>query len=141
MLLESRSCVQARYWIQANRFQYLLGSSWRIDRQPRGLSSQTAERPLAIDQPGIKQENQTERGPARLIGTDFVKIIRVLKERMNRGQHEGHCREYRDQQRGEPQPPLVPRNFLRVEVGCLDAEIPGALERRGFWLACGTTKN
>src|SRR5580704_3023872 len=74
MLLERRARVQARDWVKSNRFQDLLWNSWRVHRQSRGLPSQTAERPLSIDEPSVEDENQTKRGPARLIGTNFVKI-------------------------------------------------------------------
>lgn len=85
MLLERRARVQARHRVKANRFQYLLWDSWRIYCQACELPSQTPKRPLPIDQPAIENENQTQCRPARLIGSDFVKIIRMPKEGMNRG--------------------------------------------------------
>src|SRR5208282_970313 len=122
------------------RFRRLRWHRLGIERLLRGSFAQAAERPLAIDQPRIEYENQTERGPARLIGADFVKIIRVAKERMNRGEQEGDSREGGDEQGGKPKPPLASRNFLRIRFWRLNAEAAGALERRGFWLACGCSQ-
>src|ERR1700675_16359 len=97
MLLERRSRIQPRERVEPRRFRKLLRNGLPVYRLLRRVSSQTAERPLAIDQPSVENENQAERGPARLIGANLVKRIRVAKEGMNRGEQKGDRREGGDQ--------------------------------------------
>src|SRR6185437_6076261 len=77
MLLESKSRVQTRDRIKARRLHKLLWETLRVERLLRELFSKTAEGPLAINQPNVEHEKQTQRGPARLIRADFVKMIRM----------------------------------------------------------------
>src|SRR5580700_11229352 len=97
MLLERRSRIQARDRVESGRFRKLLWNGLPVYRLLRRCSSETAERPLAIDQPSVENENQAQRSPARLIGANLVKVICVAKKGMNRGEHKGHSRECGDQ--------------------------------------------
>jgi hypothetical protein len=136
MLLESKSRVQARDRIKAGRFHKLLRESFRVEGLPRELFSKTAEGPLPINKPNVENKKQAEGGPARLVRADFVKMIRMPKERADRRQQKRDCRKGRDEQSGEPEPPLAPRNFLGVRIVGLNAKISIALERRTTWVTC-----
>jgi hypothetical protein len=92
MLLEGVTRAQAGDGIDAGPLRKLLGQRLRVEKLSREMFSQPAEGPLAINQPGIENKQQTERGPARLIRADFVEMIRITKERANRGEQKSYRR-------------------------------------------------
>src|SRR4029077_15198297 len=93
MLLEGVTRAQAGDGIDAGPFRKLLRQRLRVEKLSREMFSQPAKGPLAIDQPGVENKQQTERGPARLIRANFVEMIRITKERANRGEQKSNRRE------------------------------------------------
>jgi hypothetical protein len=71
------------------------------------LPSQPAKRPLLVDQPSVKEEQQAEYPPPRLIGINFEKMIAVQEKRRKAGEQEDHSRKGRHDKRGQPKPPLA----------------------------------
>jgi hypothetical protein len=139
LLLQESSSVQSCNWIQAGESRNFSRVCLRAGVVPSQLISQKPERPLAVDEPAIENEKQAHRCPARLIGTDFVKMLAVPEESGERGEQKDCRRKCGHEKRGQPQPPLASAELPQAGFHLLSVENGESLEGRGSWFAVTKT--
>src|SRR5258707_15504598 len=96
------------------------------------------ERPLPVHQPSIKNHHESRRAPLRLIGSNFVEVIGVTKEKGEEGQNQRRRGKERHGTRAKPQPPLATPELPQLGLGLQCAESARAFQGRRFW--CVRTK-
>jgi len=75
------------------------------------LFSATPKRPLPINEPEIKNNDESRGTPLRLIRPNFIEVISVAEEKRQERQDQGRRSKQRHCTGGEPQPPVATRKL------------------------------
>src|SRR5258707_1977488 len=96
------------------------------------------ERPWQLHQQSIKTGHESRRAPLRLLGSNFVEVIGVTKEKGEEGQNQRRRGKERHGTRAKPQPPLATPELPQLGLGLQCAESARAFQGKRIW--CGRTK-
>jgi hypothetical protein len=97
------------------------------------LFSAPPERPLSVHEPSIKNDHEGRSAPLRLIGSNFIEVIGVTKEKGQKRQDQGRRGKDRHGTRREPQPPLATRELPQLGLVLQRTEGARAFQGRRFW--------